>query len=429
MVNQHDSCPRDVSVSTLSNGIRVISETMPAVRSVAVGLWVGTGSRSESARENGISHFIEHMLFKGTPRRSAEEIARAMDSLGGHLDAFTGKELVGFNTKVLDEHLPAAFDVLADMVLNPRFDESDIEKEKGVILEELKMENDNPEYLIHEIFTSSFWRKHPLGRPIIGTRKTITSFDAGVLRGYHHRFYAPSNITITAAGSLRHEELVALAESHFSAAVERGERPLLSEPVPHPFVELRSKRSLQQLHLCIGAPFYPASHPMRFTCYVLNVILGGGMSSRLFQNIRERQGLVYSVFSELNLYRDTGCLGVYAGTSKENARRVIDCILDEFRELKRTPVDEEELRRAKDHMKGSLMLSLESTSSRMGNLARQALYFGRFYSLDEIVDSIERVSTEDVLAVANEFLQPEKLALTVLGKLDTLRLERADLEC
>jgi len=385
---------RDIIVSQLSNGIRVITEPMPAVRSVAVGFWIGTGSRCERPEENGISHFLEHMLFKGTHKRSAEDIAREVDAIGGNLDAFTGRELVGYNTKVLDDHLPVAFEILADMLLNPRFDLEDIEKEKGVVLEELKMETDNPESFVHELFVSNFWKKHPLGLPILGTRKTIPNFSREVLRGYHSRYYRPENLTITAAGHLRHEALVALAEQHFGRLPIGGEQPVFREPQPKAPLVLKSKRSLQQVHVCLGVPMFAASHPLRFASYTLNVILGGGMSSRLFQNIRERQGLAYSIFSELNLYKDTGMLAVYAGTSAENTRKLVENVMEELRKIKNEPVPADELRHAKDHMKGSLMLSLESTTSRMGNLARQWLNFGRFFTLDELVDSIEAVSAE-----------------------------------
>lgn len=420
---------RDIAVTGLSNGVRVITETMPQVRSVSAGIWVGSGSRHEVGAENGISHFIEHMLFKGTTSRSAEEIARSVDSIGGNLDAFTSKELVSYNAKVMDEHLPLAFDVLADLVLHPVFRESDIEKEKGVILEEMKMEVDNPEYLIHELFSSSFWKGHALGKPIIGTRQTVRKFDRERIAGYYRKVYSPSNILITAAGRLDHEQLVRLAERQFAGLSPNGST--LPDPTPsaRAHVVLRDKRSLEQTHICLGVPAYPLAHEKRFVCYALNTVLGGGMSSRLFQNIREKQGLAYSVFSELNLYRDTGCLMIYAGTSIQTARQVIDSIMGELRNLREQPVSEEELRRAKDNLKGSLMLSLESTSSRMANLARQAMFFGRFFSLDELVDSIERISAEELQQVAQEFFHPDAIACAVLGRLNGFKLERDDLKC
>jgi predicted Zn-dependent peptidase len=400
---------------------------MPHVRSVSVGIWIGTGSRRESPQENGLSHFVEHMLFKGTHNRSAEEIARSVDSIGGGLDAFTSKELVSYNVKVLDEHLPIAFDVISDLVLNPLFKKEDIEKEKGVILEEIKMEVDNPEYLIHEIFSSNFWKGHALGRPIIGTRDTVRSFDRDKVERYWRDVYAPANILITAAGSLRHNQLANLAARHFEKLKQRPPKPREEKPRPHARMVFHDKSSLEQVHLYLGVPSVALPDQARFPCYILNTVLGGGMSSRLFQNIREKQGLAYSVFSELNMYRDAGCLAIYAGTSLPSAGKVVESIVRELQQLvdKRVPADE--LRRAKDHLKGSFVLGLESTTSRMGNLARQELYFKRFFSLDEMLESIERVSAEDVRALAREFFHLKSMALAMLGRLQGFKMTRGDL--
>ena len=423
------SAVRDIEHTTLSNGVRVITEAMPHVRSVSVGIWIGSGSRREMGEQNGISHFIEHMLFKGTTRRSAEDIARSVDSIGGNLDAFTAKELVCFNTKVLDDHLAQAFDVLADLVLHPLFREEDIEKEKGVILEEIKMEADSPDYLVHEIFSANFWRDHPLGKPILGTPQSVKRFDQEIVRSFYQEVYAPSNLIVTAAGNLTHEGLVALARQHLEDLRPAAPAPPDHVPATHARIALRNKKALEQVHLCLGVPSYPLPHEERFACYVLNTLLGGGMSSRLFQNIRERQGLAYAVFSELNPYRDTGCLSIYAGTSVESARKVVESITHEFRDLKQTAVADEELRRAKDHLKGSLMLSLESTSSRMSNLARQELYFQKFFSLDELVESIESVSAADVQRIAQTFFDPRQIAITILGNLDNFKMGRDELTC
>ncbi len=420
---------RDIEMTTLPNRVRIITETMPHVRSVSVGIWIGIGSRRETAEQNGISHFIEHMLFKGTTTRTAEDIARSVDSIGGNLDAFTAKELVCFNTKVLDEHLSLAFDVLADIVLHPLFREEDIEKEKGVILEEIKMEADSPDYLVHEIFSSNFWKDHPLGKPILGTRETVKRFDRSRIHGFYSEVYAPSNLIVTAAGNLTHERLVDLVRRHFEALPASAPELPDTAPSTHARIALRNKKALEQVHLCLGVPSYPLPHEERFACYVLNTVLGGGMSSRLFQNIRERQGLAYAVFSELNPYRDTGCLSIYAGTSLESARKVVESITREFRNLKESPVSDEELRRAKDHLKGSLMLSLESTASRMSNLARQEMYFSRFFTLDELIESIENVEAADVQRIAQTFFDPKQIALTVLGNLENFKIGREDLAC
>ena len=421
--------PRQIQKEVLPNGLVVIIEPMPHVRSVSVGIWLRTGSRREPAELNGISHFIEHMVFKGTERRTAEEIARSVDSIGGMLDAFTAKEMICFNAKVLDEHLPIAFDVLSDLVRRPRFADEDIAKEKQVVLEEIKMDQDNPDYLVNEIFTQSLWRDHPLGQPILGTRETVRRFTRDSLIACFHPWYAPNNIVITAAGNVEHRRLVDLAAREFAELKPAGDGHSDTTPRTHARITTRTKRELEQVHICVGVPSYPMVHERRYAAAVLNNILGGGMSSRLFQNIREKQGLAYAVFSELSPYRDTGLLSVYAGTALDTAERVVRSVVEEFRNLKEHPVTEEELRRAKDNLKGSLMLSLESTSARMTNLARQEIYFGRFFTLDEILASIEGVTREEVQQIAQEFFLPEKIGLTVLGNLDGFHITRDQLSC
>src|SRR6266446_22355 len=417
---------RDIERTALPNGLRVAPERMQHVRSISVGVWICTGSREETQQETGISHFIEHMLFKGTKNRSAEEIARSVDSIGGGLDAFTSKELVSYNVKVLDEHLPQAFDVVADLVRNPLFEKADIEKEKGVILEELKMEVDNPEYLIHEIFSSNFWKGHALGRPILGTKQTIRGFDRDKIERYYRQFYTPSNILVTAAGNLKHRHLIRLAEDHLEGLEPRHTPTLAQTPRPHAPLVFRNKSSLEQVHVYLGVPSIAMPHESRFGCYILNAILGGGMSSRLFQNIREKQGLAYTVFSELSMYHDAGCMLIYAGTSLKSAGKVVDSIVHELRELVDHKVTAEELRRAKDHLKGSFVLGLESTSSRMGNLARQELYFKRFFSLDEMLNSIEKVTADEVQKLARQFFDPQQTAVAMLGRLEGFRVRRQD---
>jgi len=416
-------------MTVLPNGIRVITEAVPAVRSVALGFWIGSGSRSESSPENGISHFIEHMLFKGTATRSAGQIAREVDAIGGNLDAFTGREMVGYTIKVLDEHLGVACEILADMLLSPKFGPEDVEKEKGVILEELKMEHDDPESAVHELFVRNFWKGHPLGRPIAGTKRTIASFTAESLRRYHRTHYSAANMIVTAAGSLRHEEVLALVERHFGPLPPGEQAPVRRASEGRAVFRLKRRRTLQQLQLCVGAPAVEAAHPLHFACYTLNVILGGSMSSRLFQGIREEQGLAYSVFSELNLHRDTGCIAVYAGTSPENGRRVLELTLSELGRLKQQPVPEEELRHAREHIKGSLLLSLESTGSRMSNLARQWLTYGRFYSLDELAQAIDSVTAADIQQLAQLFFQPGRIGLAAVGRTEALDIKEGDLVC
>ena len=416
-----------IEKTTLPHGIRVISEQMSHVRSVAVGVWIDAGSRAETDQESGISHFVEHMVFKGTSTRSADDIACSIDSIGGQLDAFTTKENVAFTAKVLDEHLPRALDVLSDLVLNPAFRDEDIVKEKGVVLEELKMEEDNPDYLIHEMFISNFWKSHPLGRTIIGTKETINSFQSPQLREFFGRTYCPSNLMITAAGNVEHSKLVELVEERFGHLSGDPSPATISEPEPHAVISWRDKPSLEQVHVCIGVPAYAITHPRRYAGYVLNTVLGGGISSRLFLKIREHEGLAYSVFSDLSIYSDTGYMSVYAGTSLETTAQVIEHVLAEFKNLKMKAVETEELRRAKDHLKGSITLSLESTTSRMSNLARQERYFQRFLSLDELNEQIEQVTAENLLEVANDWFHQERIALAVLGNLQGFQVDREQL--
>jgi predicted Zn-dependent peptidase len=420
---------RNIRRQKLPNGLTIITEQMQHIRSASIGVWLQTGSRDEAAEWNGISHFIEHMVFKGTKHRTAEEIARQVDSFGGNMDAFTAKECICFNVKVLDEHVPTALDILSDLVLNPLFEAADIARERGVILEEIKMDEDNPDYLVHEIFTQNFWKDHPLGKPILGTKETVKRFERDpVLDAYAHRF-APGNIIVSAAGNLDHDKFVALVTRHFEHMKPMSNGFHSSQPKIVSRIILRNKKALEQVQLCIGVPAYPIAHEKRHAGYILNTVLGGGMSSRLFQNIRERQGLAYSIYSDLNPYRDTGCLAVYAGTSLASAAKVVQSVVSEFRKLKTEPVPEEELRRSKAQLKGSLMLSLESSTSRMSNLARQEMYFDRFYDLDELIEKIEAVTAEDLTTLANEFFQTENVAVTALGNLNGLKLTRDQLAC
>jgi predicted Zn-dependent peptidase len=420
---------RDIQRHVLPNGLVVVTETMNHVRSVSIGVWVRNGSRREAIEQNGLAHFMEHMVFKGTERRSAEAIAREMDSVGGMLDAFTSKEQICFNAKVLDENLPIAFDVIADLVLRPRFDSEDVAKERQVVLEEIKMDLDNPEYMLHEIFTRGFWPEHPLGRPILGTPETVKQFSREALQTRFREWFAPDHLVITAAGNVTHQQVMDLVQREFGHLRSNGALEEHTPPRTGAPLHVERKKELEQVHLCVGVPSLPIAHERRFGIAVLNNMLGGGMSSRLFQNIREKRGLAYAVFSEITPYSDAGMLTVYAGTAKETVGQVLDLTIAEFRSMKESPVTDEELRRAKNHLKGSLMLSLESTSSRMSNLARQELYFGKFYSLDEILASIEAVSREDVRSLAQEFFRPEQISATVLGPVNGFSLDRSRLAC
>src|SRR5229473_1206288 len=420
---------RNIRRQKLPNGLTVITEQMQHIRSASIGVWLQTGSRDEDPEWNGISHFIEHMVFKGTKHRTAEEIARQVDSIGGNMDAFTSKECICFNVKVLDEHVPIALEILSDLVLHPTFTAEDIARERGVILEEIKMDEDNPDYLVHEIFTQNFWKDHPLGKPILGTKETVKKFERQtVLDTYSHRF-APGNIIVAAAGHLDHDQFVDLVVKHFAHLKPAKNGFHSAEPKIVPRIVLRNKKALEQVQLCIGVPSHPIAHEKRHAGYILNTLLGGGMSSRLFQNIRERQGLAYSIYSDLNPYRDTGCLSVYAGTSRASATKVVESVVSEFRNLKSAEVPADELRRSKDQLKGSLMLSLESSTARMSNLARQEMYFDQFYGLDELIAKIESVTTEELWNLSNQFFQTENIAVTILGNLNGLKLTREQLVC
>jgi predicted Zn-dependent peptidase len=408
------------------NGVRLITETMDHVRSVSVGVWLTRGSRHEPIEQGGIAHFVEHMLFKGTATRSAEDIAQQVDSLGGHLDAFTSKEYAGYYIKVLDEHLPTALDVLSDLVLHPAFKPEDVEREKKVILEEIKMVEDTPDDLVHELFTQSFWDGHPLGRPILGLPDTVSGLTSDVLRSYFNRTYTAGHLVIVAVGNVTHEGMRDLVMPTFGALPASDEHVVEEPPAVMPRAQVRVKE-LEQSHVCLGTSSYPQNHDHRYAAYVLNTMLGGSMSSRLFQNVRERRGLAYAVFSNLTAYRDTGSLTIYAGCADSAVRELVTVVVEELRGMKVAPPDAE-LRRAKDHLKGSLMLSLESTSSRMSNLARQEMYFDRQFGLDETIQGIERVTAEDVVHVARDLFASGSLGATVLGQQDGLELSTEQLD-
>jgi predicted Zn-dependent peptidase len=419
----------NVRKTRLENGLVVVSEQMPQVRSVSFGVFLRIGSRHETVEKNGITHFIEHALFKGTRRRSAAEIAEESDALGGHLDAFTGREMVGFHTKVLDEHLPRAFELIADLVTAPAFDPAEIEKERNVILEEIKMVEDTPDDLVFEIFSEKFYPNHPLGRPILGTPETLQSFKGQRVRDYYESIYRPDNFVIAAAGNLTHEQFLDLVNEHFGQLPSDNTALASPEPRPSAHITLRHKAELEQAHLVIGAPCPSLVSEDRYVTHIMSSILGGGMSSRLFQSIREDRGLVYTVFSASSSYKDSGYLTIYAGASTEQLSDTIDAAMVELRRIKEEPIGESELQRNKDQLKASLMLNLESTSSRMSALAQQEMIFGRFISPDEIIAAVNAVTAEDVRRIAKDIFKPEALAVTVLGDLDGFNVGREQLQC
>jgi predicted Zn-dependent peptidase len=409
--------------SLLPNGIRVITERMPHVRSVAVGVWVETGSRHEPESRGGISHLIEHLVFKGTATRSAEAIARTMDSVGGQMDAFTTKENTCFYVQVLDEHLPLAVDLLTDILLHPLFNAEELEREKSVVLQEIKMVEDTPDDVIHDLFAAQVWANHPLGRPILGTVDLVNGFSRDTIAAHFAEEYVPPRIVIAVAGNVTHDQVVELFGRGFNgfshpAATRRDEPAGIT-----PSVNIVHK-TLEQVHVVMGFPGLRHSAPERYALFLLNDVIGGSMSSRLFQEVRERQGLVYSIHSGVQSFCDTGTLYLYAATEAQNFSKVLKSTLKELRDLKKSGVTEEELRRAKDHLKGSLMLSLESTSSRMNRLAKHELQLGSFLTMDAMLAAIDGVKHEEVQALISELVDEERLALTTLGPLDRRNLPR-----
>jgi predicted Zn-dependent peptidase len=422
---------RNIRTTTLSNGLLVLTERMPHVRSVSMGAWVNSGSRDEAPEVNGISHFVEHMVFKGTTTRSAQQFAREVDTIGGNLDAFTGKETICFNIKVLDTNVDPALDLLSDLVLHPTFAPDDLAKEQGVILEEIKMDEDNPDYLVHEIFTQNFWNGDALGRPILGTAKTVSSFNQQIVFDDYARRFTPRNLVFSAAGNLDHDKFVAQVAQYFGdlPAASGSPEPKQTAPTTNPHITLKNKKSLEQVQFCLGVPAPHISAENRYAVYLLNTMLGGGMSSRLFQSIREEKGLAYSIYSEMSPFRDTGCLAIYAGASIANTPEVLKLTLAELARIKAEPVPDSELQRAKEQLKSNMVLGLETSSSRMSSLARQQMYFGRFFSLDDLVTQIEQVTPDDIQLLAKDLFRPESIALTLLGPLGTMKLTREDLAC
>ena len=403
----------------LPSGLTVLIETLPYVRSVALGYYLRSGSAVESEEHGGASHFLEHLVFKGTKRRSTTEIAQVIDILGGDVDAFTGKEYTSFYAHVLDEQVDTALDLLTDIVTSPNFSNEDLEMERGVILEEIRMVEDTPDDLVHEIFVTTFWPDHPLGRPILGTEETVNNLGREQILTHYRDTFHPSNMIFCASGNVRPEQLVPFLEKHFPTDSLLASLRDWKAPLPNQHVVLREKKELEQVHLCLGSRGYPQQGKERYAAALFNTILGGGMSSRLFQRIREKEGLVYSVLSYHNGYLHGGYEAVYAACAPKNLKRVLDITLEEMRKIKREGGTAKELASAKLHVKGSILLSLESTVSRMSGLARQEYYFGRQFSADEIIEQIDAVSLDDIQRAAETIVDPESLSLTLLGNLKT----------
>ena len=398
----------------LHNGIRIVTEKIPYLRSVSIGIWINSGSRDEEDKNSGISHFLEHLAFKGTEKRSARQIAFEMDSIGGQIDAFTSREYTCYSAKVLDEHLPVAIDLLSDILLNSTLKPADIDKERQVILEEFKFVEDNPADYIYDLLYQSVWSSHPLGRSILGNHESIEKIDRNKLVTHLDNHYIPKNIIIAAAGNIDERRLNELLENAFGSLNKNASSSREAPPeIKRNFIV--KERELEQVHFCLGTKGLRSADENRFEGYLLNTILGGSMSSRLFQKIREDYGLAYSIHSFISPYADTGLLGIYAGTSAEFFEKVLKMSLEEFKLLMTVKVSADELKKAKEQLKGNLMLSLESSSSRMNQLAKQEMYFERFFSLDEIIDEIEKVTEEKIQRLANRLLDNSFFNLAVLG--------------
>jgi predicted Zn-dependent peptidase len=387
-----------ISKYTCKNGVRIVLEQIPTVRSVAIGIWIGTGSRNETEQNNGISHFLEHMFFKGTKTRTAREIAEAFDSIGGQVNAFTSKEYTCYYAKVLDEHAPFALEMLADMFFHSTFVDEELQKERNVVLEEIKMYEDTPDDIVHDLLSKACYANHPLGYPILGTEETLRTFTGDSLRGYMADYYTPDRVVISIAGNVD-ESFIQQVESYFGSFTAKQKASESPAPLFQP-QKLVRKKDTEQAHLCIGFNGLPVGHPDMYTLIILNNILGGSMSSRLFQEVREQRGLAYSVFSYHSSYQDSGLLAIYAGTGNNQLDLLFETIQETIDKLKEDGITEKELNNSKEQMKGSLMLGLESTNSRMSRNGKNELLLGRHRSLDEIIEEINSVTVEKVNELA-----------------------------
>jgi predicted Zn-dependent peptidase len=420
------------SKTVLDNGIRIVSHEMPEHRSISLGIWVENGSRHESEAENGLSHFIEHLLFKGTERRSAAQIAEEMDAVGGVINAFTAKEHTCYYAKVLDENLPLAIDLLTDIFLNSSFDADEIERERSVILQEISQAEDTPDDYVHDLFNLDFFRNHPIGRPICGRGETVNNFRREDIIDFFKSRYQPRRVIVSIAGNFQHAAVVDELAARLGTVQEQNHDAhpgVTGEAVP----EMGSgifphSKSLEQVHLCLGVAGIPQSHPKRYIAYVLNTLLGGGMSSRLFQEIREKRGKAYSVYSFSSAYKDVGYLGVYAGTSLDSTEEVVELILQELKKMAAGDVSENEIARTQGQLVGSMILGLESTDSWMSHVARNEIYFGQAISIDEICQKIRAVSRDDVIELADTLFAKGAMTLTLLGDFDDkFQIKKLDL--
>ncbi len=387
--------------TTLDNGLTVVSEYISYVRSVSIGVWVKTGSRFENEVQMGISHFLEHLMFKDTDKRSARDIVRTIESLGGMINAFTTKEYTCYHIEILDEYLPHAVDVLSDMLCRSGFPEKEFEKERNVILDEIYSMEDTPEEMVQELFMDKLFPKHSLGYSILGTESSVGSMKMADVMRFFQEEYRAENIVIAAAGNLKHKELVALVEKNFQFPA--ASRPAtIEEPKDFGRGEFFLERPIVQSHICLGVPAISYNDPRRFDLLLLNTVLGGGMGARLFQNIRESHGIAYGIYSYYELYLDSGMFGIYLGTDQKNMSRALELLDEELNSLTGQPISEEELREAKSQLKGNIVLGLESTAARMNRMAVMEMYHQKFFSIDNVIEKIDATTTDSIQEIARE---------------------------
>jgi len=403
-----------VQKTTLDNGLKVVTEKVESVKSVSVGIWVKTGSRNETAKQAGITHFLEHMLFKGTESRSSYDIAMSMESVGGYLNAFTSSEYTCYYSRCLNTQLDKALDVLSDMVLNPSFPEDEVEKEKKVVIEEMKMYRDSPDDYLFEEFSNKLFEGHPLGRPIIGFEETVSAFTRDDLYEYMEQRYQPWNLLVAVAGNTDHDEVVKLVSDYFGDLPAKGEDTANDDLTPYNVSNQRLTKDIEQTHLILGRRGLDYDHDDKYRLLLANTVLGGGMSSRLHQNVREKYGYCYSINTFNQSYQDTGVYGVYVGTDKDYVKHVRKLIEKELLQLQENEIPARELQEAKSQLKGKLMLSLESMSNRMSRLAKSELYFNRFVTLDELTENIDGVQADHVQSFAQNFFDKDQFSEAIL---------------
>lgn len=405
---------QDLKKTKLNNGIRIVTKQMPHVRSVTMGVWVNVGARDETLDENGLSHLIEHLIFKGTDKRTSFQIAKEFDAIGGQTNAFTTMENTCYHAKVMDKHLDTMVEIMSDIFLNSLFDEKELQRERPVILQEIGMVEDSPDEYIHVLMGKNFWGDHPLGRSILGTRSNIIQFNAETIKDFFQRLYQPDRIIISAAGNLEHNKLIDLVGPAFETIKKGNSFPERNKPSGNSRIDIHSK-NLEQTHICIGIDGLPTSHPKRYAFSLMNTILGGNMSSRLFQEVREKRGLAYSVYSFIATHVDTGMFGTYAAVDPSKTLETTQLLLEQIQHLKHKRVNQNELLGAKEFIKGNLFLASESSENQMVRLAQNEMHFQRNIPLREVVEKIDSVSADDLMDLANLLLNDHQISLTLLG--------------